>query len=352
MRRLTERMGWALAGALGIVVVLSAAQAITAGPLDPPGPVGSTMKTLGDLPPSWHQVLPANDGPDSCHSARFTCVLADAGVLDNETGLVWHRAPSTTTVTWNGGVSACASTIIGGRRGWRLPTFAELATLNVAGVGLPTGHPFTGVSGNYWTSLDSSNPTFAFVFNPSAASPAITIASKTVTTTTKRWCVRGTDPSTPRTESPYVQQWFSGNMDADDGPSAFTSTRFALIGNNTIVVDHETGFQWQSAPSATGTTWVGAINACSRFSASNTSMGWRLPELEELLSLFTFGGTGQLPTGHPFTGITGVYWTMSTDAASSANAYTVDITQVETSTVLVKTATTGRRWCVRGGTGR
>jgi hypothetical protein len=351
MRRLSERLAWALAGALGIVLVLALARVISAGPLDPPGPVGSTMKTLVDLPPSWHQILAANNGADSCHSSRFTCVLtSDAGVLDNETGLVWQRSPSTVTQSWVAGTNSCAVSLIGGRRGWRMPTFAELASLNVSGVGLPAGHPFTNVSGFYWTASDSvSSRTFAIRYDPGSTNPATAAERKIVSTTTRLWCVRGPDPRTPDTTSPYVEGWFAGTLPADDGPNAFTSSRFAAVGNTSVVVDHETGLFWQADPADDTTNWAAAVSGCARFSLlSNTSLGWRLPTLDELMSLFTFGGTGILPTGHPFTGISGVYWTATTDAATSANAYTVDTTQVETSTVLAKTATTGERWCVRG----
>ena len=53
MERLKSRLGWALAGALGIILVLALGRATLAGPLDPPGPVASTMRTIDELLPSW-----------------------------------------------------------------------------------------------------------------------------------------------------------------------------------------------------------------------------------------------------------------------------------------------------------
>ena len=54
------------------------------GPLDPPGPVGSTMRTIDQLLPSWGQTLSSMGG---CASERFACVMSNQAVLDEETGL-------------------------------------------------------------------------------------------------------------------------------------------------------------------------------------------------------------------------------------------------------------------------
>jgi hypothetical protein len=47
-----QRLGWALTGALALTAILALARASVAGPLDPPGPVGSTMRTADELLPS------------------------------------------------------------------------------------------------------------------------------------------------------------------------------------------------------------------------------------------------------------------------------------------------------------
>jgi len=348
MQRMIGRAAWMLAGALGLALLLAAVRVIEAGPLDPPGPVGSTMKTLADLPPSWHQVLAANNTPDECNSLRFTCVMGKAAVLDNETGLVWQQAPSATTVRWS--TSLCSSSGTGGRFGWRLPTFDELTSLTIPATGLPPGHPFTASSGPYWTSsLVGTDPQFIRTFNPLTA--VFSSASRGVATSTRAWCVRGASAGDADAQTDFPTLWRARQLATDDGALPITSSRFFDNGTTSAVTDRETGLTWQTAPDAGTSNWVSAVNACGRFSQAFVSLGWRLPTLAELLSLYSFGGTGTLPTGHPFTGITGVYWTRSTDAASSANAYTVDTAAVETSTTLAKTATSARHWCVRGGPG-
>ena len=353
MKRMMDRAGWVAAGALGLLVALAAAQAIQAGPLDPPGPVGSTMKTLGDLPPSWHQILLASDGTDSCNSTRFTCVMSgDAAVLDAETGLVWEKWPSGATMNWASAVNSCDIATTGGRQGWRLPSPGELTSLKDPGVGLPAGHPFTAPAGPYWSSAPSAfAPEFIVTVEPVTGITFSTIASRGNSNTVRAWCVRGAGAGNADAQSPFPHEWLQTELAANDGSSATNSSRFHEAGGPSVVIDSETGLAWQVTPAATASNWVAAVNACGRFSSSLTGLGWRLPTLAEVLSLYTFVGTGTFPTGHPFVGITGVYWTNTTDAATAANAYTVDTAAVETSTSLIKTATTARRWCVRGGGG-
>jgi len=118
--------------------------------------------------PAWDQKLPA--------ATRFV-VLTDWGsqaVLDRETGLVWERTPSSAsfsggalTTDWLGAYHTCfgSALIKGGRRGWRLPTVEELASLlspfeSSGALALPDGHPFTEVvPGPYWSATTFPNGT-------------------------------------------------------------------------------------------------------------------------------------------------------------------------------------------------
>lgn len=359
MKRIIDRAGWALAGALGLMLMLVAARVIQAGPLDPLNAPAPTMKTLDNVPGSWSRLLPANDGPDSCNSSRFFCVLPTVGtptgeaVLDRETGLVWQRVAPGGLATWAVAASECETSLTGGRRGWRLPGPNELGSLGNLSTGLPTGHPFTATAGSYWTSAPSPfDPAVIVTVDPTSGIVIGSTASRSATART--WCVRGAGSSGIDAQSPFPEVWRAAQLPANDGASATQSSRFkAIDGAASVVVDRETGLAWQVAPSATASAWAAAINACTRFSSIATGLGWRLPTLAEQLSLYTSTGTGTLPTGHPFVGITGVYWTSTTDAgvAAGANANTVDTAQVETSTSLLKTTATPRHWCVRGGPG-
>jgi hypothetical protein len=117
-------------------------------------------------------------------------------VLDRETGLVWEQSPDITVHPWQDASPLCNQKIVGGRRGWRLPTLQELASLSDPtvpgrpGPTLPAGHPFSNVlsSDPYWAaSTSAASATIAwgvnfnngFVFR-SAKSSAFFV-----------WCVRG-----------------------------------------------------------------------------------------------------------------------------------------------------------------
>jgi len=100
-------------------------------------------------------------------ASRFK-VLKDfnfEAVLDNETQLVWEQSPGDTDgdmdvdndddVSWKDALLHCAKKTVGGRKGWRLPAFYELASLvdpTQINPALPPGHPFANVqSSRYWS---------------------------------------------------------------------------------------------------------------------------------------------------------------------------------------------------------
>ena len=100
-------------------------------------------------------------------SKRFK-VLSDfnnAAVLDKETGLVWEKSPGDTDndtdvdmddrLTWDNARFHCVDKAVGGRKGWRLPSVVELASLvdpANSNPALPTGHPFTNIQSTfYWS---------------------------------------------------------------------------------------------------------------------------------------------------------------------------------------------------------
>jgi len=190
MRTFTTKAGWVIASLLGLTLIAVWAGVIQAGPLDPPGAPSPSMKSLDDLPPSWHRTLPSSGG---CTSERFACVLGGEAVLDRETGLVWERTPQTSTVDWDSAVRQCQQAYHGGRMGWRLPTAAELMTLadtTSVVTGLPPGHPFTlGAVDDFWTANENtaSPTTRGTRFRFSAFLTFDDLKSSAY----RAWCVRG-----------------------------------------------------------------------------------------------------------------------------------------------------------------
>lgn len=120
--------------------------------------------------PSWDQTLPS--------STRFIVLsnMGSAAVLDRETGLVWEKSPDPTVRIWQSAQIHCNQKTVGNRKGWRLPTLQELASLvdgdpaNTSSPRLPLGHPFSNVQSSfYWSATTFANNTsgawFVFFFN-------------------------------------------------------------------------------------------------------------------------------------------------------------------------------------------
>ena len=133
----------------------------------------------------WDQNLPA--------AQRFVVLasFANAAVLDKNTGLVWEQAPDATARTWPETIPYCVNKPVGGTRGWRLPSVAELASLIDPSLPAPfvPGTVFTGVqSASYWSATTfAGDPTVAwFVF---FRNDDVGITFKTLTF--HAWCVRG-----------------------------------------------------------------------------------------------------------------------------------------------------------------
>jgi hypothetical protein len=207
-RGFLARAGWIAAGALSVLALLLFAGHASGGPLDPPGPPGPTMQSLNQMPPDWVQQLDStNGGGSGCGSSRFECVMLRVqctpncfftydGVLDHETGLVWQRNLANYALqSWESAKLNCANYSGGDRRGWRLPTAAELMSLLDSSVvpALPPGHPFINVpaSGVFWTTtLDlPSTGNWAWVVRIQAgdAIPA------SLSTSNGAWCVRAAE---------------------------------------------------------------------------------------------------------------------------------------------------------------
>lgn len=155
-------------------------------------PTPSPPTDLSGVTQSWNKVLPA--------AQRFVVLaaFANAAVLDKETGLVWEQSPTTALMGWSTARIHCSQLGTGGRKGWRLPSVHELASLidpsvvPPAGPTLPPGHPFANIqtSGvSYWAaSTNADNPSDAwsvYFFNGSVGTVGYKNANDGV------WCVRG-----------------------------------------------------------------------------------------------------------------------------------------------------------------
>ncbi len=187
----------------------------------PPGSGGppAVLSALSTIPPTWSQILPADDGEvDGCNSSRFACVMPDAtfpngaAVRDNETGIVWERLAGDTNgdsavdpsdrQKWDVAIETCVNKTVGGRNGWRAPSLHELTSLRdpaaMTPILLPTDHPFLGVQLFYWSASTTAIKTGPGDFREIAAWEVrfdnSTVQPFQVGLTSFVWCVRGGGP--------------------------------------------------------------------------------------------------------------------------------------------------------------
>ena len=108
---------------------------------------------------------------------------------------------------------------------------------------------------------------------------------------------------------------FCYGQDATLKKGAAVSPRFASNPDGTVK-DNLTGLIWltnancfgdQDWASAIASTQTLASGACGLTDGS-TAGAWRLPNLNELLSLVDWGQTTSLPPGHPFLNVRPGYW--------------------------------------------
>ena len=114
---------------------------------------------------------------------------------------------------------------------------------------------------------------------------------------------------------------------------SWPSPRFTNNGDGTVA-DNLTELIWlQNANRpAAGQSWANAVTYCNNLADDGGELtdgsvagDWRLPNVNELISLLDFGQSlPLLPNGHPFTGVvSGSYWSSTTEADVSTNAIAV-----------------------------
>ena len=157
----------------GAALIASQAQAVSG-----PGPYYPEA--------AWDQIKGAD---------RFLVLTdwASAAVLDKETGLVWEQSPQLTLSQWTSARRICINKTIGNRKGWRLPSFPELASLVdpsvFTGLALPVGHPFTNVLQlNYWSATAGAE-NIGTAWSVNLRFGAVNLDTKDILG--QVWCVRG-----------------------------------------------------------------------------------------------------------------------------------------------------------------
>ena len=190
--------------------------------------------------------------------------------------------------------------------GGGFPARMSCGSLGNTATGLPAGHPFTASAGSYWTSAPSSfDPAFIVTVDP--------------TTSFVHWFERIARWHRARLVRARRRQRRHRCAIAIPGDLAFDPTRRQRWRRRLAVVavprhrrrrerclGPRDGACLASDAGRDRDQLGGRRSTRAHASArSPRRLGWRLPTLAEQLSLYTSTGTGTLPTGHPFVGITG-----------------------------------------------
>jgi hypothetical protein len=128
---------------------------------------------------------------------RFKAVndFNDAAVLDKETGLLWEQSPSTDPFNWFEALVHCWNKVVGGRKGWRLPTIEELMSLvdpSQSSPALPSGHPFSNIGESDYLSATTNMSAVGFAFSVNFFNFNGNLSTNLKTVDLFRcWCVRG-----------------------------------------------------------------------------------------------------------------------------------------------------------------
>ena len=130
--------------------------------------------------------------------------------------------------------------------------------------------------------------------------------------------------------------------------------------NNGTVTDNLTGLIWTQNANifVDKQTWANALtlaatvaNGIGGLQDGSNPGDWRLPNIRELQSLVDYGRYNPaLPENAPFTGVQAYfYWSSTTDASNTDNAWEVDIGGDGWADTFAKAIVDDYVWCVRGG---
>ncbi|MBF0212887.1 MAG: DUF1566 domain-containing protein [Magnetococcales bacterium] len=165
------------------------------------------------------------------------------------------------------------------------------------------------------------------------------------------------DPGAPLSKTGQTTRYRAGDDGQLEKGVAWPAPRFTDHGNGTVT-DHLTQLVWmKNANCWPRQNWDNTLNAVAALNAGSQSCSgyttgthsdWRVPNIDEMQSLFDYGRAAKLSTGHPFTAVqNSIYWSSTTYAGSTSSAWNLSFNNgaVGTST---KTGI-NYVWPVRGG---
>ncbi len=235
----------------------------------------------------------------SCTAQSFTLetpVEEQNVIVDNNTGLIWEPAPSTTTYYGDQADRHCTdlnNAAYAGINTWRVPHPFEIQTIVDHSKNGPATHEF-------FTNMPAEDGVFLWIDSGSRYRAfkvySGTIISRSSSNKYKVVCVSGKE--------------------------LYQSTAEDFEVSATTVKDKRTGLIWQKEK-ITNKSWEQALTYCKGLN-NETESGWRLPNINELMSLLNFDKEEEPYSYFPEIVETTDYnsfWSSTTDASNQAQAW-------------------------------
>lgn len=237
-------------------------------------------------------------------SVRYDLGAGGALVLDRQTGLIWAAEASSEEVTFEQAQHYTEQLEIGGLRGWRVPTIAELHTLlqsnlfwfgtDNAGRPIPLRDPYppgTPIDQKYQCNIDTTifadgaatfwSCTQKYKQRESVWAVDFRFSSDTKCQKTSKQRIRAVLGNT----APSTQFMSLVSSQTISQTNTVTDTRYQLSEDQTMIRDTQTNLVWQRISIPQKMTHTQA-----RKYAEQCRMGgytdWRLPTVSELSTLF------------------------------------------------------------------
>ena len=148
--------------------------------------------SLAGVTQNWDKNLPISSRFTILSSFVSSSAVAGAAIRDNNTGLVWDYFPDSISRDWATAAQFCLNKKDRGPMGWRLPSVAELKSLQNPTLLPPFVPPgvFTGIQpSHYWSATTSAvDLTKAWLVDFGSLGAVINIAKSDAFLA---WCVRG-----------------------------------------------------------------------------------------------------------------------------------------------------------------
>lgn len=233
-------------------------------------------------------------------------------VFDKRTEILWYKTGSETAVNHADAISFCEilnSNEMAGKTNWRLPYLHELVSIV-----------------DFDESTKAIVDEFYFLYIKKEKYWTLTKLGNTVDGK-NYYYVDFSGTSQFYAEDGTVEENYAICVSSDikyNNERPFEWYKEISVGGDITVEDGSTGLVWQKVSDYTTLIWKDALKYCQTLEFAGKK-DWRLPNINELHSLATYGISYSLQTNFPDLGAD-FYWSSTTNASIMKNAWVMEFT--------------------------